>query len=148
MVTIVRGSCSSEHAPQYISACLGRVRSDFPESVPLLPRCGQTSSRTRGGTWTDAARRAGVGVTFLSNHPDVSATTKAKVEKGFSAVFAHDTTVELGGRPGDDVRMGRAAADMVLSMLGGAGPRTVTLPTTHDARDTTRPIPRRAASER
>ncbi len=81
---------------------------------------------------------------------------------------------ELGLRPGDDVSlvvcddlpllrvtrprisavsrdavgMGRAAADMVLSMLGGAGPRTVVLPTTYDARDTTRPIPKRAASKR
>jgi LacI family transcriptional regulator len=40
----------------------------------------------------------------------------------------------------DAVGMGRAAADMVLSLIRGEEPHTVILPTTYDPRDTTRPI--------
>lgn len=81
---------------------------------------------------------------------------------------------ELGLRPGDDVSlvvcddlpwlrvmrprisavsrdavgMGRAAADMVLSLIAGAEPSTVMLPTVYDSRDTTRPAPGRTSVRR
>jgi LacI family transcriptional regulator len=41
----------------------------------------------------------------------------------------------------DAVGMGRAAAEMVLHLIKGAEPSTVTLPTIYDPRDTTRPVP-------
>ena len=81
---------------------------------------------------------------------------------------------ELGLRPGDDISlvvcddlpwlkamrprisavsrdavgMGRTAAEMVLSLVRGSAPSTVMLPTTYDARDTTRPVSGHTATRR
>lgn len=81
---------------------------------------------------------------------------------------------ELGIRPGDDISlivcddlpwlramrpqisavsrdavdMGRAAADMVLSLLGGSTPSSVMLPTTYHVRETTQSAPGRTGSRR
>lgn len=46
----------------------------------------------------------------------------------------------------DAESMGRTAGQMVLRLIAGEAPSTVTLPTTYDARDTTRPVRKRATS--
>ena len=48
----------------------------------------------------------------------------------------------------DAVDMGRAAADMVLSLLGGSTPSSVMLPTTYHVRETTQSAPGRNGSRR
>jgi len=46
----------------------------------------------------------------------------------------------------DAVDMGRTAAEMVLSLIRGAAPSSVMLPTTYNARETTRPVSGRVAA--
>ena len=48
----------------------------------------------------------------------------------------------------DAAAMGRAAADMVLNLLGGSPPSSVMLPTTYLARETVKPITGRTGSRR